>query len=81
MPERHNDHEGKEKLSFFLQQQLVDMAKKGFLQLGALLRNANLYPPAHPLLLGSAEHLLVSLEELYAKRREASYHFVDGELF
>ena len=81
MPERHNDHEGGEKLSFFLQQQLVDMAKKGFLQLGALLRNANLYPPAHPLLLGSAEHLLVSLEELYAKRREASYHFVDGELF
>ena len=81
MPERHNDHEGREKLSFFLQQQLVDMAKKGFLQLGVLLRNASLYPPAHPFLLGSAEQLLVSLEELCAKRKEASYHFVDGELF
>jgi HD-GYP domain-containing protein (c-di-GMP phosphodiesterase class II) len=69
------------RLSFFLQQQVVQKAKLAFLRFMALLKNASLYPPAHPFLLGSAEQLLVSLEELFSDRNEASFHFVSGELF
>ena len=55
-------------MSFFLQQQLVSVAKKAFLQMIALLKNATLYPPAHPFLLGSAEQLLLTLEDLFARK-------------
>ncbi len=81
MPGRDKGEQEDQRLSFFQQQQLVDMAKKAFLQLVGLLKSATLYPPAHPFLLGSAEQLLLCLDQLFAKRSEASFHFVEGELF
>lgn len=81
MPEGRSDAQQEQRLSFYHQQQLIETAKKGFVQLAALLKNASIYPPAHPFLLGSAEQLLNTLEDLFSKRKEASYHFVSGELF
>lgn len=78
--EMRTAHDGG-RMSFFLQQQLVSVAKKAFLQMIALLKNATLYPPAHPFLLGSAEQLLLTLEDLFTRKNEASYHFISGELF
>ncbi len=81
MPEKLKTAHDEGKISFFLQQQLIIVAKKAFLQMIALLKNATLYPPAHPFLLGSAEQLLLTLEELFSRKKEASYHFISGELF
>jgi len=81
VPDDRNDTLEGGRLSFFLQQQLVGMAKKAFLQLATLFKNATLYPSAHPFFLGSAEQLLVALEELLSKRNEASFHIIAGELF
>lgn len=81
MPQDHERFHNDARPSFFYQQKLIETAKRGFIQFSALLKNATVYPPAHPFLLGSAEQLLVTLEELFSKRKEASYHFVSGELF
>jgi HD-GYP domain-containing protein (c-di-GMP phosphodiesterase class II) len=81
MPEDQKAAHSEGKTSFFIQQQLVGLAKKAFLQLIALFRNATLYPAAHPFLLGSAEQLLLTLEDLFSRKSEASYHFIAGELF
>lgn len=81
MPDERHRGQDQETLSFYHQQRLIELAKKGFAQLSALLKNAVIYPPAHPFLLGSAEQLIVTLEELFSKRKEASYHLVAGELF
>src|SRR3990172_8012220 len=81
MPEDQKTVHNEGKTSFFIQQQLVGMAKKAFLRLVALFRNATLYPAAHPFLLGSAEQLLLTLEDIFARKEEASYHFIAGELF
>lgn len=68
-------------LSFYLQYQIVNAAKKSFLLLAAFIKNASLYPPAHPFLLGSAEQLLLAFEELFASREELAYWIVSGELY
>lgn len=81
MPEELKHPRSETRLSFFYQQQLVAVAKKAFQQLAAMLKNATLYPPAHPFLLGSAEQLLLTLEDLFSKRNEAAYYFIGGELF
>ncbi len=81
MHEDRSDARQEQRLSFYYQQQLIEAAKMGFVQFAALLKNAFIYPPAHPFLLGSAEQLLNTLEGLFSKRKEASYYFVSGELF
>ncbi len=81
MGEERQAARGETQLSFYLQQQLVEAARRGFLQLTAVIKNAVFYPPAHPFLLGSAEQLLLALEELFAKRNEAVFSIVSGELF
>jgi HD-GYP domain-containing protein (c-di-GMP phosphodiesterase class II) len=81
MPEERGKHADDSHLSFFLQQQLVNTAKTAFQQMATLIRNAQLYPPAHPSLLSSAEQLLLTLEEVFAKRKEAVFYFIAGELF
>ncbi len=80
-PDERDSQRAEARLSFFLQQQVVQKAKAAFLRFMALLKNATLYPPAHPFLLGSAENLLLSLEDLMSDRSEAAFHFVSGELF
>lgn len=72
---------GSSRISYFVQQELVNIAKQAFRQLAALLRNATLYPPAHPSLVNSAEQLLLSLENIYSKRQEAAFHIIAGELY
>ncbi len=79
--ERRDQPKEGARLSFYLQHQLVETAKKAFLQFAAVFKNSALYPPAHPLLLGSAEQFLLSLEELFAKRNEAAFNIISGELF
>ncbi len=81
MPEDQKAGHNEGRTSFFIQQQLVSLAKKAFLQLVALFRNATIYPAAHPFLLGSAEQVLISLDELFTRKNEAAYHFIAGELF
>lgn len=81
MQENDTDAGSGSRLSYFVQQQLVNIAKKAFHQLVALLRNAALYPPAHPSLLSSAEQLILTLEDIYSKRQEAAFHIIAGELY
>jgi HD-GYP domain-containing protein (c-di-GMP phosphodiesterase class II) len=81
MQENDPDAGSGSRFSYFVQQQLVNIAKKAFQQLAALLRNAALYPPAHPSLLSSAEQLILTLEEIYSRRQEASFHIIAGELY
>lgn len=81
MPEDRPGVQDQDTLSFYYQQRLIALAKQGFAQLSALLKNAVIYPPAHPFLIGSAEQLIVTLEDLFSKRKEASYHLVSGEVF
>jgi HD-GYP domain-containing protein (c-di-GMP phosphodiesterase class II) len=81
MPEERDNPRDESRHSFFLQQQLVNTAKTAFHQLGALIRSAQLYPPAHPSLLSSAEQFLLALEDLFARKSEAVYYFIAGELF
>ncbi len=81
MREDRNNANDEKRLSFFLQQEIVGLAKKAFHQMSALLRSAQLYPPAHPALLSSAEQLILALEDIFAKRSEAAFYVIGGELF
>jgi HD-GYP domain-containing protein (c-di-GMP phosphodiesterase class II) len=81
MPEDQKAAHNEGRTSFFIQQQLVSRAKKAFLQLVALFKNATIYPAAHPFLLGSAEQVLISLDDLFTRKSEAAYHIIAGELY
>lgn len=81
MSEEQADVKGEAQASFFAKQQLVNAARAAFHQLSALMKNATLYPPAHPFLLSAAEQLLLKLEELFAAHKEAGFYMVGGELF
>lgn len=81
MPADWNSARDQAQLSFYIQQQLVNSAKSVFVQTATLMRNAQLYPPAHPSLLSSAEQLLHGLEGILSSRAEAAYYFIAGELF
>ena len=81
MPEERDRIKDESQLSFYMQQQLVNSAKRVFMQAATVLRNAQLYPPAHPSLLSSAEQLKQGLDDLLAKRSEAAFYFIAGELF
>ncbi len=81
MPEERGNPKDDSRLSFYLQQQLIAAAKTAFQQLATLIKSAQLYPPAHPSFLSAADQFYLTLEALLAKRSEAVYFFVAGELF
>jgi HD-GYP domain-containing protein (c-di-GMP phosphodiesterase class II) len=81
MADEQGDSRGEARQSFFAKQQLVGSAKAAFQQLSAVLKNATLYPEAHPFLLSSAEKLLSKIEELLVDRKQVAFYLVAGELF
>jgi HD-GYP domain-containing protein (c-di-GMP phosphodiesterase class II) len=81
MPDAKSDSRGEARQSFFAKQQLIDSARIAFQQLTAVMKNATLYPEAHPFLLTSADKLKNSIEELMLGRNETAFYLVGGELF
>ena len=68
MEDEHGNSRGEARQSFFAKQQLINSAKAAFQLLSAVMRNATIYPDAHPFLLASAEKLLSKIEELLVGR-------------
>lgn len=81
MADEQSGSRGETRQTFFAKQRLINSAKAVFQQLSAVLRNATIYPAAHPLLLASAEKLLSRILELLADRKEVAFYLVAGELF
>jgi HD-GYP domain-containing protein (c-di-GMP phosphodiesterase class II) len=81
MAEQESDSRGEARQSFYAKQQLIDSARTAFQQLSAVLKNASLYPEAHPYLLTAADKLRGTIEELLAGRKEVAFYLVYGELF
>jgi HD-GYP domain-containing protein (c-di-GMP phosphodiesterase class II) len=81
MADEQNGSRGETRQSFFAKQRLINSARAVFQQLSAVLRNATIYPEAHPFLLASAEKLLSRILELLADRKEVAFYLVAGELF
>ncbi|HWR73968.1 MAG TPA: HD domain-containing phosphohydrolase [Nitrospirota bacterium] len=81
MADEHGDKRGEVSQSFFAKQQLIDAARTVFQMLSAVLKNATLYPEAHPILLTAADRLLSRIEDLFPGRNEVAFYLVGGELF
>jgi HD-GYP domain-containing protein (c-di-GMP phosphodiesterase class II) len=81
MADEQSDSRGEARQTFFAKQQLINSAKTAFLQLSAVVRNATLYPEAHPFLRASAEKLLNKIEGLLVDRKEVAFYLAAGELF
>lgn len=81
MTDEHSDKRGEASQSFFAKQQLIDGARTVFQMLSAVIKNATLYPEAHPILLTAADKLLSKIEYLQAGRSEVAFYLVGGELF
>jgi len=81
MAEEQSDSRGEARQSFFVKQQLIDSARVAFQQLAAVLRNATLYPEAHPILLTAADKLRRKILEMLVGRKEVAFYLVGGELF
>ncbi len=81
MPAEQSDARGEARQSFFAKQQLIAEAKKTFQQLAAVIKNATVYPAAHPFLRASADQLLDRTREFLVSRREVAFYLVGGELF
>jgi len=82
MPEEPQaDNRGEARQSFFAKQQLIQSTRALFQQLSGVLRNASLYPAAHPFLLSSADKLLSQINELLVMRKDVAFYLVGGELF
>jgi HD-GYP domain-containing protein (c-di-GMP phosphodiesterase class II) len=82
MPEEPQvDNRGEARQSFFAKQQLIQSTRALFQQLSGVLRNASLYPAAHPFLLTSADKLLKQINELLVMRKQVAFYLVGGELF
>ncbi|HXY54674.1 MAG TPA: HD-GYP domain-containing protein [Nitrospirota bacterium] len=81
MAESQNDSQAEAQQSFFAKQQLIGSAKTAFQQLSAVMKNATLYPAAHPFLLATAEKLLGTIEALLVDRKEVAFYLAAGELF
>jgi HD-GYP domain-containing protein (c-di-GMP phosphodiesterase class II) len=75
------DSRGEARQSFFAKQQLILSVKTVFQQLSGVLKNASLYPAAHPFLLTSAEKLRAQINALLVMRKTVSFYLVGGELF
>jgi HD-GYP domain-containing protein (c-di-GMP phosphodiesterase class II) len=81
MADEQSNSRGEAGQSFFAKQQLIDSAKTTFQLLAAVIRNATLYPEAHPILLTSADKLRLKIEEMFVGREEVAFYLVGGELF
>jgi len=81
MAEEQTDSRGESRQSFFARQQLLDSAKATFQLLAAVIKNATLYPEAHPILLTAADKLRLKIEELFVGRKQVAFYLVGGELF
>jgi len=81
MAEPQSDSRGEARQSFFAKQQLLDAARMTFQLLAAVVRNATLYPEAHPILLTAADKLRGKIEELFVGRKQVAFYLVGGELF
>jgi HD-GYP domain-containing protein (c-di-GMP phosphodiesterase class II) len=80
MDEQH-DNQGEARQSFYAKQQLIDSARTAFQQLSAVIKNATLYPEAHPFLLISADKLRMTIEGLLSGRKQVAFYLLGGELF
>ncbi len=81
MADAENDSRGEARQSFFAKQQLIGSVKTAFLYLSAVIKNATIYPAAHPFLLASAEKLVSKINELLVDRKQAAFYLIGGELF
>jgi HD-GYP domain-containing protein (c-di-GMP phosphodiesterase class II) len=81
MAEGHKDSRGDARQSFFAKQQLIESARSAFQLLSAVIKNATLYPEAHPFLLTSSDKFRGKIEELLVNRKEVAFYLVGGELF
>lgn len=81
MSAEQSDARGEARQSFFAKQQLIASAKITFQQLAAVIRNATVYPAAHPFLLASADQLLGKIREFLVTRKVVAFYLVAGELF
>jgi HD-GYP domain-containing protein (c-di-GMP phosphodiesterase class II) len=81
MTDEQGDSRGDARQSFYAKQLLIDSARTAFQQLAAILRNATLYPEAHPQLLAAADKLRGKIEELLVERKEVAFYLISGELF
>ncbi len=81
MPAEQTDARGEARQSFYAKQQLIAAAKATFQQIAAVIRNATVYPAAHPFLLDSAEQLLSKITGLLVTRKDVAFYLVAGELF
>jgi HD-GYP domain-containing protein (c-di-GMP phosphodiesterase class II) len=79
--EQQVDSRGEARQTFFAKQQLIKSTRAVFQQLAGVLKNASLYPAAHPFLLSSADKLLRQISELLVMRRDVSFYLAGGELF
>lgn len=81
MADEQSDSRGEARQSFYAKQLLIDSARTAFQQLSAILKNAALYPEAHPYLLTAADKFKGKIEELLVDRKEVVFFLVGGELF
>lgn len=75
------DSRGEARQSFYAKQQLIAAAKQAFVQLAAVVKNATVYPAAHPFLLASADQLMARIQDLLLTRKDVGFYLVVGELF
>jgi hypothetical protein len=73
MADEQGDSRGEARQSFYAKQLLIDSARNTFQQLAAIMRNATLYPEAHPQLLAAADKLREKIEELLVERKEVAF--------
>ncbi len=81
MAEEHPESKSEAKQSFYAKQRLIAAGKSTFQQLAVVIKNATVYPAAHPFLLASAEQFLARVLELLQSRKDVSFYLVGGELF
>jgi HD-GYP domain-containing protein (c-di-GMP phosphodiesterase class II) len=81
MSSENTDARGEARQSFYVKQQLIAAAKTTFQQLAAVIKNATVYPAAHPFLLASADQFLDRVKEFLRSRKEVAFYLVGGELF
>jgi HD-GYP domain-containing protein (c-di-GMP phosphodiesterase class II) len=81
MADKQGDSRGEARQSFYAKQLLIESARNAFQQLAAILKNATLYPAAHPHLLAAADKFRGKIEELLVERKEVAFFLVGGELF
>lgn len=81
MSAENTDARGEARQSFYVKQQMIAAAKTAFQQLSGVIKNATVYPAAHPFLLASADQLLDRIKEFLLSRKEVAFYLVGGELF